>query len=391
MPSSGGESVDRSLRERAGAATAACADALLAHPLALFLAGVLFELFLAWIGSNLDVTRVPGVVGPLAALTAAVIATVDLRVGIAVALLGGIVFTILVSYGNNGGPDPAFFGLGAIITWTLAATVVGLLARRWREQAARSTARAMSLHREFVKSLATPRRSVLGGGVGGLQIVTRYVPGEQMLELGGDFLDAVSVSGNVGLLIGDVSGHGAAAAAVGAMLRAAWEGTVVGGVPAERQIAALNDLLLDRAPTDEFFATLCSILVDPSRHQAQVTVAGHPAPLLLTRDEARAIDVPVGPPLGVVAGAPWSSTTLTLPEEFALLLYTDGVVEGFAAPGERARLGADGLARLCAEHAVDEHLLDHVLGAARTANGGALRDDTALLLAIHSRVGLSGR
>jgi Stage II sporulation protein E (SpoIIE) len=375
--------VDRTLRGRA--ALASWADTLLVHPGRLLAAGLLGELAISWVGSNIDVTRVPGVIGPLAALAATVVAAIDLRVGLVVALAGGVIFTALVSYSPNGGPDPVFFGLPTIMTWVLVALVVGLLTRRWRTQAARSTARAMTLHREFVGSLATPRRSVVDGGVGGLRVVTRYVPGERMLELGGDFLDAVAVEGNVGLLIGDVSGHGAAAAAVGAMLRAAWEGTVAGGVSAERRIAALNDLLLDRAPTDEFFATVCSVLVDTSNHRVRVIAAGHPAPLLLTRDGPQLLDVPVGPPLGMVAGgAPWVSTTLSVPDEFAVLLYTDGIVEGAAAPGDRARLGVDGLLRLCDGLPADERLLDHVLAGAQRANGGALRDDAALLLATHA-------
>src|SRR4051794_13794877 len=193
----------------------------------------------------------------------------------------------------------------------------------------------VTLHREFVDSLASPRRiAVLE-----LAIATRYVPGERRLELGGDFVD---------------------------------------GVSAERRIAALNKLLLDRAPNHEFFATLCSILIFPETHKARVIVAGHPPPVLLADGTARLLDVPTGPPLGVGLATPWASTTVPLPEGFALLLYTDGVVEGRAASGSTARFGVDRLLELCLEQAPGGALLDTILLEAQRANGGPLPDDAAL-------------
>src|SRR3954469_24237360 len=116
--------VDRSLRARAGAATVAAGDALMAHPAGLLAAGLLAELVLCWVGSQIDVTRVPGVVGALAAVAAAVVAAIDLRVGVAVALAGGVFYTVLVSYGRNGGPDPALFGLPPVVPGGVAAAVV---------------------------------------------------------------------------------------------------------------------------------------------------------------------------------------------------------------------------------------------------------------------------
>ena len=366
-------------RWRKHAVTARSAAAWLAgrRPSRLLAAGIAFELLWTWAASHVDVTRVPGTFAPTAALVAVLLAFLDLWVGVAVALVGGVAFTVMVSYGSLGGPDPRFYGLGAILTWTVAAFAAGLLGRVWRTRAQRAVAEAVTLHREFVGSLASPRRIA----VPELAIVTRYVPGERLLELGGDFLDVVRVEGGIGLLIGDVSGHGAAAAAVGAMLRAAWEGTVAGGVSDERRIAALNKLLLDRAPNPEFFATLCSVLVSPEHHTARVIVAGHPPPVLLADGTARLLDVPAGPPLGVGVATPWASTTVPLPDGFALLLYTDGVVEGRTAAGSSARFGTGRLLELCLEQGPGDTLPDRVLLEAQQANGGPLPDDAALLLA----------
>jgi ferredoxin len=63
-----------------------------------------------------------------------------------------------------------------------------------------------------------------------LTILTAYRPGEERLRLGGDFFDIQPIAGDgLALIIGDVSGHGPQAAALGARLRAAWQGLVLAG------------------------------------------------------------------------------------------------------------------------------------------------------------------
>jgi serine phosphatase RsbU (regulator of sigma subunit) len=79
----------------------------------------------------------------------------------------------------------------------------------------------------------------------------------------------------------------------------------------------------------------------------------------------------------------WRPTIVSLPPEFSLLLYTDGLVEGRAAPGSHDRYGIDRLARLVSKVSRQNRgseLLDTVLDDIRTANGGAPGDDIALLL-----------
>src|SRR5206468_2012152 len=56
-----------------------------------------------------------------------------------------------------------------------------------------------------------------------LEVVARYRPGRSQSLLGGDFYDVVETGdGTVHAVIGDVSGHGAAEAAIGVCLRVAW-------------------------------------------------------------------------------------------------------------------------------------------------------------------------
>jgi serine phosphatase RsbU (regulator of sigma subunit) len=214
-----------------------------------------------------------------------------------------------------------------------------------------------------------------------------YAPGERRLEFGGDFFDAVERDdGTLALLIGDVSGHGADAAAVGATLRAGWRAMVMAGLSPRDRVESLHQLLLRDARSEEFFATVCSCVINPSRSAATVISAGHPPPILM---DGQIMPLPIapGPPLGMVVpghGHPWQPTTLELRGAFSLLLYTDGIIEGRAAPARSERLGIGpllvALDRLGTSHDV---LLGSLMSIAEEANGARLADDVALLLVSH--------
>ena len=74
-----------------------------------------------------------------------------------------------------------------------------------------------------------------------LQLTAHYRPGRQRALLGGDFYDAVQVAdGTVHAVIGDVSGHGPDAAALGVCLRIAWRTLVLAG-------SGADEILLDAA------------------------------------------------------------------------------------------------------------------------------------------------
>ena len=148
-----------------------------------------------------------------------------------------------------------------------------------------------------------------------LRLATHYRPGRRRALLGGDFFDAVQVGdGTVHVLIGDVSGHGPDEAALGVCLRIAWRTLVLAGVPADRLLGSLQDVLVVERHASHVFTTLCMVSLDPSRERATVRLAGHPPPLLLTGGTVAAVaPAPPGPPLGVLDDAAWPSFELALP------------------------------------------------------------------------------
>ncbi|MBO2454593.1 SpoIIE family protein phosphatase [Actinomadura barringtoniae] len=219
---------------------------------------------------------------------------------------------------------------------------------------------------------------------------TRYRPGRRRALLGGDFYDTVQTEGGaVHLMIGDVCGHGPDEAALGVQLRMAWRTLVLAGHGGEQLLGTLDTVLGHERRSEEIFTTLCMITIAPSGRTARMHLAGHPAPLLFRGDGEGGREVMAlpeyahGPALGLVPGAEWPTTEIDLGESWALMLYTDGLIEGRIGEGS-ARLGTDGLVRLARKArergASGRALIDALVTDVEELNGGALTDDLAVLL-----------
>ena len=218
----------------------------------------------------------------------------------------------------------------------------------------------------------------------GLEVATVYRPGGGGDVLGGDFYDAVELEdGTLRAVIGDVCGHGPDEAALGVCLRIAWRTLVVAGTAHERVLPTLDDVLVAERQHEETFVTVCDLTVSPDRRRATVRLAGHPPPLVLRPDPTVWPEVRCGPPLGVVPGEAWADGTTELAGPWALLLYTDGLIEGRVQEGSE-RLGIDGLAAHLRENGLEtegwEAGLESTLAWVETQHGGPLPDDVALML-----------
>jgi len=220
----------------------------------------------------------------------------------------------------------------------------------------------------------------------GLALATHYRPGRRRALLGGDFYDAVQEpGGRVHAIVGDVSGHGPDEAALGVCLRIAWRTLVLARVPPDELLGRLEEVLVHERHQDGVFTTLCMVTFEPGRDRAAVRLAGHPPPLVFDGKPPRTLDAGVpGPPLGVLDGASWPVADVGLGDDWSMLLYTDGVIEG-RVPERTRRLGEDGLAALAdaalaAGAREPRAFVRHVVEGAEELNGGPLVDDVALLL-----------
>jgi serine phosphatase RsbU (regulator of sigma subunit) len=228
----------------------------------------------------------------------------------------------------------------------------------------------------------------------GLTFQARYRPGRRRALLGGDFYDAVrTADGTVHVVIGDVCGHGPDEAALGVALRIAWRTLVFAGLTGEVLLSTLQRVLEHERRSEEIFATLCMLAIRPDADVAELHLAGHPAPLLLREQGAPAL-LPfeeAGPALGLLADghAHWPPAKVELGADWALMLYTDGLIEGRIGAGTR-RLGQEGLIDMIGDHHQqgglrDARLIDTAMSEVEDLNGGALADDVAVLLLTKAR------
>ena len=211
-----------------------------------------------------------------------------------------------------------------------------------------------------------------------------YRAGRTRSLIGGDFFDAVlGPTGTVHAIVGDVCGHGPDEAALGALLRVSWRALVLAGVDEPQVLPKLQQVLVSERHDRSLFTTVCTVAIrmdESGGSEALVRLAGHPPPVSL-RPAPRPAAPPVGLPLGVAVGASWEALPVTLDPHWALLLYTDGLIEGRGAvPGEP--LWEEGLLGLLAEESGTdlERLPVRLVERAQEFNGGALADDVAILL-----------
>jgi PAS domain S-box-containing protein len=218
----------------------------------------------------------------------------------------------------------------------------------------------------------------------GVALGARYLPAASEADVGGDWYDAIALTGGRALLVlGDVSGKGlAAASALGALRNAIRAYALEGHGPA--QIAErLNDFIL-ADPGREHMATLVLAVFDPVDGELTWVNAGHPSPLIVSATgEARLLEGGRSVPLGVLPFPGYTVETTTLQPGAALVLYTDGLIE---RRGAHLDDGMDVLLRAAVDGPLDpDALCDRLLAAA--APTGAMSDDIALMVLSHVPLG----
>ena len=208
-----------------------------------------------------------------------------------------------------------------------------------------------------------------------LQLAVRYLPANATADVGGDWYDVVSLpGGRLAAVVGDVVGHGMAAAATMSSLRNVLRAFLIEGDDAGQALARMH-VLANRTEIG-LTATLCCVIIDPVTGEGEWASAGHPPPLLV-HPVGPAVYLAAGPSqqraLGV-GGCPnaTQSGLVVAPGEM-LLLYTDGLVERRDRP--------DGLALLQSTQARDgvdlDTYCDNLID--RLAPPQVRRDDVALL------------
>ena len=151
------------------------------------------------------------------------------------------------------------------------------------------------------------------------------------LILSGDFIDYFPLPENrVLFYLADVAGHGASSAFVTVLLRSLSrrlerEYASLGLISPGEILTWMNDELL--LCEVEHHVTIFMGVADMQTGQLTYSNAGHFPAAILSSDEHTAFLKSGGRPIGLFDGIEYESITLTLPETWSLVLFSDGVFE----------------------------------------------------------------
>ncbi len=235
------------------------------------------------------------------------------------------------------------------------------------------------------------------------ETASRYLPADNGSGVGGDWYDVIPLSGTrVGLVVGDVLGHGLPAAATMGRLRTGLRVLARLDLSPDEVLTRLDDLAEQTAqerapapsstapapghappPADEALVTCLYAVYDPVSGWCSMARAGGPPPVLVAGDTgvARSLDVPPGPPLGV-GGPPYQNTELRLAPGSVLALFTAGLLQAADQQDAGLRRLADSLTgprgSLTSPRGSLTELCEQTVTAMLT---GAVDEDATLLLA----------
>ncbi len=203
---------------------------------------------------------------------------------------------------------------------------------------------------------------------------------EPASEVGGDLFEAFFVDDkNLFICIGDVSGHGIAAAMFMARTIGLIHITAMNTLRPDELLVKINDQLCIGNDTSLFATLFCAFLhVESGR--LIYSNGGHCAPFLLKENKVLPLEIPNGTLVGVIPNLNYTSKEITLLPEETLICYTDGVTEARNSSDEEfseERLG--GVIERASRQPLED-LMDTIRREVSNHTGtSVLEDDCALL------------
>jgi serine phosphatase RsbU (regulator of sigma subunit)/anti-sigma regulatory factor (Ser/Thr protein kinase) len=236
----------------------------------------------------------------------------------------------------------------------------------------RERATALTLQRSLLPtSLSAPAT---------VEVRHRYLPGSQLVEVGGDWYESISLPGaRVALIVGDVAGHGVKAAVTMGRLRTALHTLAMLELPPAEALHVMHELMVELGVQEPHFATCVYAVYDATTGVIEIASAGHLPPLLVhPGGRGELLEIPPAPPLGVEGGLSIESREFQVEDGSLFVIYTDGLVES------RGRDIDDGLERLRGlfdAESLERPMEDLAKATLDSVYADEHRDDIAVLLA----------
>lgn len=243
------------------------------------------------------------------------------------------------------------------------------------------TARLAELRRDIADTLQEGLLPPELPKIDGWEVAAMYHPAGELNEVGGDFYDAFEVENGWMIVMGDVVGRGAKAAALTALARHTISTACrLTGDP-RQALSLLNSRL--RESGDRPLCTVAIVVLSSAANEAADAVvisAGHPPPLHLRGSRIDEACKP-GPMLGVMEGPEWDLELIELQPGEQLVIYTDGVTE---ARAEGSFFGEERLRERIAGAADPGEAVAGIESALAEFVEGGLTDDAAALAIMRS-------
>jgi PAS domain S-box-containing protein len=212
----------------------------------------------------------------------------------------------------------------------------------------------------------------------GFEVAGMAIPAD---ETGGDYYDYLRLpGGGLGLVVGDVSGHGFDAALHMVQARTMMRALVLTQSDPGAILGQLNGLLLEELDAHRFM-TLVLVCLRPGARTMHYASAGHTTGYLIDAAGRVKAELPsTGIPLGLIGGSAFRTVMVPGIEEGDIVtLFTDGLVESIEdadSYGIDAALGE--IRRLRRESAAE--IVRRVCGASRSSAHGPQDDDVTMVV-----------
>jgi anti-sigma regulatory factor (Ser/Thr protein kinase)/putative methionine-R-sulfoxide reductase with GAF domain len=205
----------------------------------------------------------------------------------------------------------------------------------------------------------------------GVEVAARYLPARE--QVGGDWYDVIELPhGQVGLAIGDVVGHGIAAAALMGRLRTALHCYAIEGHGPSHTLELVDRFV--QSFNEPAMATAAYGVFDTYSGRLRYASAGHLPPIVISASGARVLEATPAPPLGAFPYGRCPEHEFELARQETLVMYTDGLVE---RRGVAVTQGIDSLVHAVAGATSAEDAC--LYAAARMVPAEGLQDDVAIV------------
>lgn len=211
-------------------------------------------------------------------------------------------------------------------------------------------------------------------------IFAKMIPAK---EVGGDLYDFFLIDKyRLGVIVGDVSGKGIAAALLMAVSKTLLKATASKGMPVDNILSEVNSILAEESPSNMFVTVFLGVL-DTRSGSFEYSNGGHNPPYLISTDgSVKQLDNIGGLLLGAIKEAEYQSNVVIIKPGESLFFYTDGVTESFNKDAEEFQEALLEKSLTSKNSLNVDELVEHVFEDVQAYSEGTVQSDDITCVAL---------